>query len=98
VWRYVSAAHLRVGHQEIVSHDLHLLSDGLCEFGVVLEVVLVKWVLDGADGVLGHKRLVQLDQLVAGQLLAAVVVLPKKKRFVLHMFLSSTRNNGRTVT
>lgn len=67
--------HLGVSDQEVVAHDLDLVPDGCRELGVVREVVLVEGVLDGADRVLVHERLVQVDQSVARQLLAAVIVL-----------------------
>ena len=66
---------LGVGHREVVAHHLQLLGHALGELGPRGPVVLVEGVLDRHDGELRGQLLVEVAQLLARDLLAAVVVL-----------------------
>ena len=56
---------LRVGDEQVVADDLHLVADLLVEGGPGLPVLLVEGVLDGDQRVLGDELLVVLDHLGA---------------------------------
>jgi len=72
--------YLWVGDQQIVTHYLNLITHKLSNLGVVGPVILVKGILNGKNGVLAHKRLIQLDEIVTLQLCAPIVVLFSEAR------------------
>lgn len=80
--------YLRVGDQEIVTHDLNLVAHELVDLGVVSPVILVKRILNRKDGVLAHKGLVQLNEIIALQLCFPIVVL----------FSENSRNSSKPTT
>ena len=58
---------LRVGHQQVVSHDLGMGAQSFLHLGVGSEVVLVEGVFDGDDGEGLHEVFVEVDELGGGQ-------------------------------
>ncbi len=59
-----------VGHQQIVTHDLHAVANALHQQRPVLPIVLGQAVLDGDDGVLLHPILVESHHLLTAELAA----------------------------
>merc|ERR1719245_2900103 len=64
---------LRVGHQQVIAHDLAFVAYRRCHLAIRTEVILVERVLDGDDRVLAAESLVDLGKLLTCDLLAFVL-------------------------
>ena len=65
--------------EEVISDNLHLLSNLLSHLSIVNPVILVKWVLNRDNWVFTNKWLVHILQAISRYLLGAIIVLQQAK-------------------
>mmetsp|Transcript_35903 Transcript_35903/g.94395 ORF Transcript_35903/g.94395 Transcript_35903/m.94395 type:complete len:425 (-) Transcript_35903:517-1791(-) len=82
-----------VGDQEVVAHNLTFSAHGGRHRLVRVKVILIEWVLDGDHGVVGAEVGVHLEEILAGDLLRAIVALRLEVEIV-HLLLSKPKLGG----
>jgi hypothetical protein len=66
---------LGISDQQIITHNFNFLTQGCCELGEMLPVILVKGVLNQDNWIFFYEGLIQLHKLLTSDLATPIIVL-----------------------